>query len=343
MASIYLVVSAGPVSGVESTIRLRYAEATVAARSEAESIMGGRPFQIVLMDGQRVLMSASSTGSSLVTPMPLASISKAITAMTIMQLIEEGRLELESTLRDVLPPEIMNDAWGDVTIAQLLSHTSGFEADRERWFNSSYFSCVEAFSLTVNRRTRPVSNSYAYSNTNFCALSLVIVSITGLSFEEATYRYVFRPLGIARQSLDSEYANLLGAGGWRLSALDTARIVSALDPQAAISPLTVASRQKMIERTTYEYGLGVWIFGNDAFGHSGTLNRARNIAIRLPSQRVVVILTQASYPESGLELESVAQRIDRAYAATCAASTCETAGLDVFLGDVREVIRQSFF
>lgn len=332
----------GPVKGAPPVPPSDGNRPAAVARSRAEDSMGGRPYQIVLMEGQRVLMSTASAGTSLVTPVPLASISKAITAMVVMGLVEDGILRLDRTLGDVLPPELVTEPWRPTTIRQLLAHQSGFSDDRTRWFNSSYDTCLEAFTTTVRRDSPGSRGSYKYSNTNFCALSLVILFSTGVSYEEAAYRYVFRPLGIRRQSMDPEYVNLLGAGGWRLSALDTARIISALDPGASISPLSVASRRLMIERTTYNYGLGVWIWAEDTFGHSGSLNRARNIAVRLPSGRTVVILTQASYPESGLDLLSDAERIDRAYAAACATTSCTAVGPDPFLGDVIQPVRQSY-
>ncbi|MGA0879311.1 MAG: serine hydrolase domain-containing protein [Ilumatobacteraceae bacterium] len=331
----------GPASGAPSPAPSRNVRPAAAAQAKAEDLMGGRPFQIVLMEGQHVLMAAASTGTSLITPVPLASISKAITAMVVMQLVEEGSLDLDQTLADVLPLELVTEPWRPTTIRQLLTHQSGFSDDRTRWFNSSYDTCFEAFRLTVRRDSPTGRGSYEYSNTNFCALSLVILFTTGVSYEEATYRYVFRPLGIRRQAMDPEYTNLLGAGGWRLSALDTARIISALDPRASISPLSVASRRAMIERTTYNYGLGVWIWADDTFGHSGSLNRARNIAVHLPSGRVAVILTQASFPESGLDLLSDAESIDRAYAAACA-TMCTSVGPDSFLGDVIQPVRRTY-
>lgn len=342
VALIVAVFLAGPALGTPSTTPSGGERPAERARARAEELMGGRPFQIVLMEGQRLLMSTSSTGTSLVTPVPLASVSKAITAMLVMRLVDEGRLGLDGTLGDLLPPELVPDPWRATTIRQLLSHQSGFSDDRTRWFNSSYDTCFEAFTRTVRRDSPSKRGSYKYSNTNFCALSLVVMFSTGISYEEATYRYVFRPLGIRRQSMDPEYVNLLGAGGWRLSALDTARIISALDPRASISPLTVESRRIMIERTTYNYGLGVWIFAEDTFGHSGTLNRAKNIAVRLPSGRVVVILTQATYPESGLDLQEAAEAIDRAYSQGCAVTICSPAGPDPFLGDVIQPLRQTY-
>lgn len=306
--------------------------AASSARDTARSLLGNRPYQVVIMSGQRAVMNISSTGTSPLTRVPLASISKSITALVIMRLVEIGRLTLESTLGDTLPDSLVPPVWKSVTVAQLLSHTSGFGADRDRWFNDSYSSCSNAFHTIVTRDAPVSPGAYAYSNTNFCALSLIAGAVSGPSYQDAAYRLVFRPLGIEREVMDPQYANLAGAGGWTMSALDIARVVSALDPASALSPVSASTRTQMISKTSYNYGLGVWIWDEQTFGHSGSLYRARNIAVRLPSGRVVVILTQATYPESGLDLLPIAQQIDAAFTRGCTEAPCQVWGLDPFNG-----------
>lgn len=310
------------------------------ARRTAYELLGDRPFQAVLMQDGHAVMTASSQGTSPATDVPIASIAKLVTSMSTMRLVELGRLSLDRTLGQILSPAIVPDRWQSVTVAQLLSHTSGFAADRDRWFNDSYSSCFDAFRRTVERDA-PVSRAYEYSNTNFCALSLAIGDISGPSYEDAAFRLLLRPLGIDRKAMDSEYANLAGAGGWRMSALDVARITSALDPAAALSPLSPSTRSEMIQQTTYNYGLGVWIWDAQTYGHSGSLYRARNIAVRLPSGRVAVILTQATFPESGLDLLPIAQRIDAAFSASCSEAPCEFRGLDPFNGMASGILGRS--
>src|SRR5688572_21534748 len=53
----------------------------------------------------------------------LASVTKQFTATAVMMLVEEGKLTLATPLRSVLPD--VPAAWGEVTLAQLLTHTSG--------------------------------------------------------------------------------------------------------------------------------------------------------------------------------------------------------------------------
>lgn len=301
------------------------------ARLTAYELLGDRPFQAVLMSAGRAVMTASSAGTSPFSDVPIASIAKLVTSMTVMRLVESGKLTLDETLGDVLPATIVPEPWRAVSVARLLSHTSGFAADRDRWFNDTYSSCFDAFTRIVRRDT-PSGSGYEYSNTNFCALSLMVGAVSRPSYDDAAYRLLLDPLGIDRKSMDAQYAHLAGAGGWRMSALDVGRVASALDPDATFSPLARSTRLQMIQKTTYNYGLGVWIWDEQTFGHSGSLYRARNIAVRLPSGRVAVIMTQATFPESGLDLLPIAQRIDAAFEASCASNPCEFWGLDAFNG-----------
>lgn len=299
------------------------------AQRTAYELLGDRPFQAVLMSGGRAVMTASSLGTSPISDVPIASISKLVTSVALMRLVESGAVSMDRTMGDLFSPVILPESWRSVTLTQLLTHTSGFAADRDRWFNDTYDSCFDAFRRIVQRDV-PSGAGYEYSNTNFCALSLIVGSLSGPSYEDAVFRLVLRSLGITRKKMDPEYSNLSGAGGWRMSALDIGRIVSAVDPAARLSPLTSATRTQMIQRTSYNYGLGVWIWDPDTYGHSGSLYRARSIAVRLPSGRVAVILTQATFPESGLDLLPIAQRIDAAFGSSCADSPCEFRGLDPF-------------
>ena len=84
-------------------------EAGAEARAAAYDILGDRPFQAGLMSGQRVVMTASSTGTSPFTDVPIASISKLVTSMSVMRLIETAQLTIETPKADVLSPLIVHN------------------------------------------------------------------------------------------------------------------------------------------------------------------------------------------------------------------------------------------
>ena len=113
----------------------------------------------------------------------IGSVTKTYVAATVLQLVEEGRLRLTDTVRAHLSGE--NAVTPDITIRQLLNHTSGL-ADV---FNDTTKTGLEtqpwrAWSATEIMATlhapwyRP-GEGYAYANTNYYLLGLVIEQITG--------------------------------------------------------------------------------------------------------------------------------------------------------------------
>lgn len=242
-----------------------------------------------------------------------ASVSKIITAAAVFALVDQGKLSLDERLDSVVDLAaygiVPAGNKGAITVADLLGNTSGLLADRGEWFGGRFTSCVEAARVSLARRSGSPGR-YVYSNTNFCLLSLVVAQRAQMGYQEAVRSLVFAPLGIDAE-YDPEYVRLEGAGAWRISAHDVALLVDALDPDGA-GPhvfLTPESRALMSAPRTYNYGLGVWRWPSGAWGHSGTLNAARNIVVHLPTGETVAVMVQANSPASGLDLYSVAQKM----------------------------------
>jgi len=92
---------------------------------------GGGVFRV--SDTRRVLWEGASgeiagpgtAPMSPETPFEIASITKAVTAATVLKLVENGRLRLDARLGDLLPSGLAGGFDPDITIRQLLTHTSG--------------------------------------------------------------------------------------------------------------------------------------------------------------------------------------------------------------------------
>ena len=242
-----------------------------------------------------------------------ASVSKIITAAAVFALVDEGRLSLSERLGAVLDLAALgvSPAPGnaDIPVADLLGHTSGLPADRAAWFGGGYGSCETAARVALSRPNGGLGR-YTYSNTNFCLLSLIVAARAGMPYQQAVREFVFTPLGIDAE-YDPRYTRLEGAGAWRISAHDLGLVVDSLDPDGG-GPnvlLSAASREMMIAARTPNYGLGVWRWDSSAWGHSGTLDAARNIVVHLPSGHTVAVMLQANNPSSGLDLYRTAQAI----------------------------------
>lgn len=146
----------------------------------------------------------------------IASLSKPITAVAVLQLVEQGRLDLDSRVFDVLtiddsqPKSAARDPrLKGVTIRHLLQHTGGWDRDAsfDPMFQSVRFS--KALGIAPPAGPRDVIRAmlgqpldfepgqrYAYSNFGYCLLGRVIETLTKQPYEEHVRTHVLAPLGI---------------------------------------------------------------------------------------------------------------------------------------------------
>lgn len=271
--------------------------------SVSRRVLGSLPHQAVVYRSGKLHASTSSADRI----QRSASLSKMITAAALFVLVDRNQVELQTNLLTLFPDA--HGSFASISIQQLLAHQSGIPAERNRWFGGDFTSCEKAAGIVLTRGVRS-TGLYQYSNTNYCLLSLVIAAITKKDYREAVFELVFRPLDISTPVFDPDYLRLAGAGAWKISPIDIGKLLVSLDPEAD-SPhlLSKSSALKMIGPSSNNYGHGMWRWPNGSFGHSGTLNLARNIAVRLNNKDVVVIMAQTNSLNSGLDLFARAQSI----------------------------------
>jgi Tol biopolymer transport system component/CubicO group peptidase (beta-lactamase class C family) len=219
----------------------------------------------------------------------IGSVTKTFTATIVFQLMEEGKLRLDSTLEEHLPGVVPRG--GEITIRHLLGHRSGLAniteypewlKEAERSPSTSPINSLR-FAASKPLAFRPGSQE-RYSNTNYIALGLVIEKVTGRSYAEELEQRVLDPLGLSRTELpttrrlsdldDAGYnPNLPWAAGAIVSnAHDLSRFYSALLSRRILS---AASLGAMKDTKTYGvFGTGLGIFSMDSacgrsWGHLG--------------------------------------------------------------------------
>jgi CubicO group peptidase (beta-lactamase class C family) len=134
----------------------------------------------------------------------LGSDTKAMTAILIGQLVDEKHLAFDATMRDLFPDLVsrMNGAMAKVTVRNLLTHTAGFPHDLDWWhLDRTHLSLSAQRRLAVEEAlsvapATPIGG-YAYSNVSFVVLGAIVESRTGMPWETAIERRIFRPLGMA--------------------------------------------------------------------------------------------------------------------------------------------------
>ncbi|MEV0095827.1 serine hydrolase [Streptomyces sp. NPDC050738] len=125
----------------------------------------------------------------------LASVSKLFTSLLAVQQIERGALELEAKVASYLP-EFAGAGKQDVTVRQLLTHTSGFVS----WIPLYKGTTREAqLQLLWNQPLlNPPGTKYLYSDLNLISLQLVLEKITGRTLHVLLHDEITAPLGMHR-------------------------------------------------------------------------------------------------------------------------------------------------
>ncbi|MBC8098644.1 MAG: beta-lactamase family protein [Armatimonadetes bacterium] len=141
----------------------------------------------------------------------IASVTKLFTAQAVLQLVQTGRLTLDTRLADVLPD--LPSAWHMVTVKHCLTHQSGipnYTASTTYWDTMRHdkthrevLALVDALPLNFTPGDR-----HAYDNTGFYLLGLLIERISGERYGAHLQRVIFAPLGMT-QTQCNDYDVLL--------------------------------------------------------------------------------------------------------------------------------------
>ena len=150
----------------------------------------------------------------------IASMSKSFSAVSILQLIDEGKLSLEDDVSDLLGFPVRHPKWPDIpiTLKMLLSHTSSMKdgSGNSRywtpdWVNPSVTS-VDSMLQHAFYDYAP-GQGYNYCNRGFNMLGNIIERASGERFDEYVRHHVLDPVGV-------------GVAGYNIDSLDADRLVT---------------------------------------------------------------------------------------------------------------------
>lgn len=162
----------------------------------------------------------------------VASISKLVVAIGVMQLVEQGLIDLDVDVSAYLAWQLRNPAFPDhvITTRQLLSHTSSIR-DGRRYFlragegqlkdffqpGSAVWDEGEHFDLSPGRHP---GNYFHYANLNFGLLGEIIERRSGLRFDRYMQQRVLAPLGMTGSFDPCRVPERLLAAGFRTRATE---------------------------------------------------------------------------------------------------------------------------
>jgi len=256
----------------------------------------------------------------------VGSVTKPFTATLVLRAVEQGLLGFDTRVREYFPDKT-TAAVNQVTISQLLSHTSGvidypdvagFEYNGERLKHSR----EEMLQLFIDAPLRfPPGTDQRYSNFGYFLLGYLLERLTGKSYASLLQRQIFDPLGMKNSSaaenkqlvarraagyyvqdgitynaLPFDTSIVMGAGDIISTADDLLRFDQALYSDQLLSETMrrFLFIPRMPEKDNYAYGWYVRLPsrhpGPDWARHSGSINGFSSLLLRLPESRHTVVL-----------------------------------------------------
>lgn len=267
----------------------------------------------------------------------IASITKMFTAASIMQLVEQGRIDLERPVIDYVPtlPE-----WGrSIQVRHMLNHTSGLPdiSEMEGIDFSQQYAPDEVLRILSEGCSGPEfepGTRYRYSSAGYLLLGIVLEQVSGLSYGEYLQQNISDPLGLDSTAycqmvseniaqgyrvsegnlypVESSNISLAYAAGGVCSTasdliawqqyLEAGHVVGADLYQEMTIPLTLPSGESL----RYGYGIAVGEYsGAEAVGHNGRITGFEAALVRFPADDLTIVIltnTNPSNPEMLTEI-----------------------------------------
>jgi CubicO group peptidase (beta-lactamase class C family) len=177
-----------------------------------------------IVQGDRILYlkgygQAESSGRPVTpeTPFGLGSIGKSVTAIAVLQLIEEGKIDIDAPIQRYLPTKYKGAEF--ITVRQLLNQTSGFTqistfSNTLESVNDQYQNAIEKNALSYAekflKRTKQTEHPYTYSNANYVLLGYIVQRVSGQSYGDYVKEHIFSPLSMHDTYVTLDEANAHG-------------------------------------------------------------------------------------------------------------------------------------
>jgi CubicO group peptidase (beta-lactamase class C family) len=284
------------------------------------SVLAARDGKIILSQGYGLADRDKKIPNTAQTRYRIYSITKQFTAMAILMLQEQGKLNVQ----DPICQFISNcpAAWKEITLHHLLTHTSGIPD----FIGSADYAEIKATpsppDQTILRfKDKPLDfkpgEKWSYSNSNYILLGTIIERVSGQTYEDFLQKNIFEPLKMVntgydhnRMDLAAGYANQTiikaddvdmsipyAAGGLYSTVEDLYRWDQALSteqlvPQKALDTMFTAHASVPDSGGLgYGYGwfIGQWLNRRNIF-HGGSLVGYTSLIDRYPDDKVTVIV-----------------------------------------------------
>jgi len=315
-------------------------QARVASEQFSGAVLVARDGQVLLDRGYGQASREWRIPNTPDTRFRLASISKQFTAAAVLLLAAHNQLDLYAPLKTTLPD--LPASWDGVTTLQLLNHSSGIPD----YLSAPDYAATQALPATPQQllarfRDRPLDfppgQGWAYSNSGYVLLGLLIEKLSGQSYAEFLRQNLFEPLGMKDSGYDSgaaviprrasgyrldhgavapalyrDQSTLYAAGGLYSTTHDLLRWNLALYGERLLPP---AWLKKMLTPNAQQAGLGLMVVPVEdhlVYEHGGGIDGAHTMMSYDPQSHVTVIvlsnLQDADVVGLAAELAAVARQ-----------------------------------
>ena len=295
-----------------------YIQAQVAVNRFTGSVLVARGEQVIFAKGCGLANVEHDVPNTPRTKFRLGSITKQFTGTAILILQEQGKLSVDDPASKHV--EGLPEAWKEVTIHHLVTHTSGIPSFTSLPSYRESMPLPSPPAKTLERvRDMPLEfkpgEKFTYSNSGYVLLGQIIEKASGKSYEEFVRENIFQPLGMADSGYDlpekilreraagyrrqretlvhALYLDMTiphAAGALYSTALDLHRWSRALDEGQLLSS---ESRAKMFTAGKGNYGYGWFIdkqHGRTHIGHGGGINGFSTQISRFPDDEKLCVV-----------------------------------------------------
>ena len=197
----------------EGQLRFRALPGMVVGVVSDQKLIWAKGFGVANVDG-KVPMTPQ-------TKFRMASHSKLFTATAIMQLREQGKLQLDDPVSKHLSWFAVTSSRPDdppITIEELLTHSSGLPREAaDHWTTLTFPTREELKALVPKRQAAfPAETRWKYSNLAYTLAGLVVEQVSGESWADYVTRHIYQPLGMVNSSVDKDVPGLATGYGRRM-------------------------------------------------------------------------------------------------------------------------------
>lgn len=282
--------------------------------------------EINWMDGAGEQVLKSGNGFKQQTLTRIASITKSMTAVAVLQLYEQGKVDLDATIQAYID-DFPQKSEGDITVRQLLQHSSGidgYQSGRERENKVYYNNLEEAIRIFRDRDlVHQPGAAFHYTTYGYVVLGRLIERVSGMSYENYLQKNIWEPAAMTNTGVEiagrkyenksalyhlrsgrklksvkpTDLSDRVPGGGVYSTVEDLLKFGQALLEGKLLdsSTLELMWQDSGLKREGNAYGMGWYLYGENphygpVYGHNGAQTGASTFLMLLPEQQTTIVV-----------------------------------------------------